>query len=105
MDERVRSLVESPAPAVLTTYREDGSALVTPVWCRFAGPAFEIVRSRSRARRSSSTPTWRRRGAGRHLGAAAGERSAEERRSKPGVLLRLRADCPRVWELSAILPS
>jgi hypothetical protein len=43
--------------------------------------------------------------AGRYLGPAAGERFAEERRSKPGVLLRLAADEPRVWSLSAILPS
>jgi PPOX class probable F420-dependent enzyme len=41
--KRLRSLLEAPSPAVLTTYREDGSALVSPVWFRFADGAFEIV--------------------------------------------------------------
>jgi hypothetical protein len=39
----VRSLVEAPSPAVLTTYRKDGSALTTPVWFRFHQGAFEVV--------------------------------------------------------------
>ena len=43
--------------------------------------------------------------AGRYLGVEAGERFAAERRSKPGVLLRLNARQPRVWDLSAILPD
>jgi PPOX class probable F420-dependent enzyme len=41
--ERVRSLVEAPSPAVLTTYRKDGSANVSPVWFRWGEGAFEIV--------------------------------------------------------------
>ena len=43
--------------------------------------------------------------AGRYLGARDGERFAAERRSRPGVLLRLVPDSPRVWDLSSILPS
>jgi PPOX class probable F420-dependent enzyme len=43
--------------------------------------------------------------AGRYLGREAGERFAEARRSKPGVLLRLAADGLRTWDLSAILPG
>ena len=43
--------------------------------------------------------------AGRYLGLEDGERFAAERRSRPGVLLRLVADGPRVWDLSGILPS
>jgi PPOX class probable F420-dependent enzyme len=39
----VRSLLEAPSPAVLTTYRRDGSALVTPVWFRFLDGVFEVV--------------------------------------------------------------
>ncbi len=39
----VRSLLEAPSPAVLATYRKDGSALVTPVWFRWTGEAFEVV--------------------------------------------------------------
>jgi PPOX class probable F420-dependent enzyme len=41
--ERVRSLIESAAPAVLTTYRRDGSAQVSPVWFRWTGDWFEVV--------------------------------------------------------------
>ena len=41
--ERVRSLLEAPSPAVLATYRKNGSAFVTPVWFRFADGAFEVV--------------------------------------------------------------
>jgi PPOX class probable F420-dependent enzyme len=36
-------LLDSPAPAVLTTYRRDDTATGTPVWFRFAGGAFEVV--------------------------------------------------------------
>jgi hypothetical protein len=39
----VRSLIDAPSPAVLTTYRSDGSALTTPVWFRFHEGAFEVV--------------------------------------------------------------
>ena len=39
----MQSLLEAPSPAVLTTYRKDGSALVTPVWFRWADGAFEVV--------------------------------------------------------------
>lgn len=41
--EDARSLLEAPSPAVLATYRKDGSALVTPVWFRFHDGAFEVV--------------------------------------------------------------
>ncbi len=37
----VSSLLEAPSAAVLTTYRKDGSALVSPVWFRFATGWFE----------------------------------------------------------------
>jgi Pyridoxamine 5'-phosphate oxidase len=43
--------------------------------------------------------------AGRYLGVGDGERFAAERRSRPGVLLRLVPDDPRVWDLSGILPG
>jgi hypothetical protein len=39
----VQSLIDAPSPAVLTTYRKDGSALTTPVWFRFHEGAFEVV--------------------------------------------------------------
>ena len=41
--ERVRSLLEAPSPAVLTTYRKDGSAHTVPVWFRWNDPAVEVV--------------------------------------------------------------
>ena len=41
--EGVRSLLEAPSPAVLTTYRKDGSAHVSPVWFRWSEGAFEVV--------------------------------------------------------------
>jgi PPOX class probable F420-dependent enzyme len=41
--EPMRSLLEGPSPAVLTTYRQDGSALVSPVWFRWHDGAFEVV--------------------------------------------------------------
>jgi PPOX class probable F420-dependent enzyme len=134
--ENVRTLLEAPSPAVLTTYRNDGSALVTPVWFRWADGAFEVViaegdvklRHLARDERCvlvvfESVPPFRGvevRGvpelvegdvtaareaiAGRYLGVENGKRFAAER-TKPGVLLRLRADAPRVWNLAAILPS
>jgi PPOX class probable F420-dependent enzyme len=133
--ERLRTLLEAPSPAVLTTYRSDGRALVSPVWFRWAEGAFEVViaegdvklRHLARDRRCvlvvfESVPPFRGvevRGvpelvegdmtpvresiAGRYLGVEAGKRFAEERRSKPGVLLRLDASDARVWDLSAIL--
>ena len=41
--EPVRSLLEAPSPAVLTTYRKDGSAHTVPVRYRWTGEAFEVV--------------------------------------------------------------
>jgi Pyridoxamine 5'-phosphate oxidase len=47
----------------------------------------------------------RREIAGRYLGAEAGARFAEARKAKPGLLLRLPAESPRVWDLAKILPG
>jgi PPOX class probable F420-dependent enzyme len=44
--EDVRTLLEAPSAAVLTTYRKDGTALTSPVWFRWTGPAFEVVIAR-----------------------------------------------------------
>jgi hypothetical protein len=41
--DALHSLFDDPAPAVLTTYRKDGTALTTPVWFRFHDSAFEVV--------------------------------------------------------------
>jgi hypothetical protein len=39
----VKALLDAPSPAVLTTYRKDGTALTTPVWFRFHAGAFDVV--------------------------------------------------------------
>ncbi len=135
--ESVRTLLEGPSPAVLTTYRKDGTALVTPVWFRWTGEAFEVVIAEgdvklghlARNRQCilvvfEAVPPFRGvevRGAAdlvegdvtsaraeiasRYLGADSGERFADARRSRPGVLLRLVPDAPRIWSLSGILPT
>ncbi len=41
--ERFKSLLDSPAPAVLATYRKDGTAKLSPVWFRHEGDYFEVV--------------------------------------------------------------
>ena len=40
---KLRSLLEGPSPAVLTTYRKDASAFTTPVWFHWNDGVFEIV--------------------------------------------------------------
>ena len=134
--EKVRSLLDAPSPAVLTTYRNDGSALVSPVWFRWHDGAFEVVIAEGdvKLRHLGANPecilvvfesvppfrgvevrgtaeliegdvaSARREIAGRYLGQDAGARFASER-TKPGVLLRLAAREPRVWDLSLILPK
>jgi PPOX class probable F420-dependent enzyme len=135
--DEIRTLLEAPSPAVLTTYRADGSVLVSPVWYRWTAGTFEVVvaegdvklRHLARDPRCvlvvfESVPPFR--GvevrctpelvegdvtatrdaiAGRYLGAEGGKQFAAARRSKPGVLLRMTATEPRVWNLSAILPA
>ena len=134
--DRMRSLLDAPSPAVLTTYREDGSALVSPVWFRWIDGAFEVViaegdvklRHLARDPRCGlvvfeAVPPFRGIDvtsvaelvegdagpvrtaiAGRYLGEADGARFVAER-TKPGVVLRLSADAPRVWDLAQILPA
>jgi len=41
--EAIRPLLDQASPAVLTIYRSDGSALVTPVWFRATDDAIEVV--------------------------------------------------------------
>jgi PPOX class probable F420-dependent enzyme len=135
--ENVRSLLDAPSPAVLTTYRKDGSALTSPVWFRWTGEAFEIVIARGdvklrhlerdprcvlvvfetavpfrgvevraeAALHDGDMASIRRSIAGRYLGAEAGARFAMQRVSRPGVLLRLVPEQPRVWDLAGMLPD
>jgi PPOX class probable F420-dependent enzyme len=37
------SWIDAPLPAVLATYRKDGRVLMTPVWFRRDGGAYEVV--------------------------------------------------------------
>jgi hypothetical protein len=132
----VKPLLDAPSPAVLTTYRKDGSALTTPVWFRFHDGAFEVILAEGDVKRQhlertprcllvvfEAVPPFRGvelRGepelldgdvtesreaiAGRYLGAERGRRYAASRRPQ-GTLLRLAADEPRIWDLTAILPA
>ena len=135
--DAVQPLLDSPAAAVLTTYRRDGSAHVSPIWFRYEHGVFEVVIAKGDAKLGhlardprcvlvvfeavrpfrgvevrgrpelvdvDVTPV-RAAIAGRYLGPADGARFADARRSKPGVLLRLAAGEPRVWDLSPILPD
>jgi PPOX class probable F420-dependent enzyme len=133
----VRTLLEAPAAAVLTTSRRDGTPSTTPVWFRWTGAAFEIVIAQGdvklrhlerdprcvlvvfetvppfrgvevrgeAALESGDVTEIRRSIAARYLGDEAGERFAAARVSKPGVLVRLVPEHPRIWDLAGILPS
>ena len=135
--EDVRSLLDGPSPAVLMTYRKDGSANVSPVWFQWHDDVFEVVialgavklKHLARDPRCAlvvfeAVPPFRGlevRGApelvegdvtqarediaGRYLGTDNGRRFAAAHTSKSGVLLRLSAADPRVWDLGAILPT
>ncbi len=39
----LESLLDSPSPATLTLYREDGEAITSPVWFRVEADTFEVV--------------------------------------------------------------
>lgn len=135
--EGVRSLLEAPSPAVLTTYRKDASAAVSPVWFRWIDGWFEVVIAKGdpKLNHLASDPRcllvvfeavrpfrgvevrgecelvecdvtpMRAAIGGRYLGERDGAWVAAERRSKPGVLLRLPGDGLRTWDLAAILPQ
>ena len=62
------------------------------------------VRGEAKLKRGDVTDI-RRSIASRYLGSEAGERFATDRSSKPGVLLRLSSERPRVWSLAGILPA
>ncbi len=42
-----RSLLATPAPCVLITYRKSGTAVASPVWFRFHDGGFEVVIAQS----------------------------------------------------------
>jgi hypothetical protein len=103
--QKFSSLLESPSPAVLTTYRKDGTAATSPVWFRFHDGCFEVVIAENDVKL-------------RHLAAQPrcslvvfeavppfrGVRVDDEP-ATPGILLRMSARQARAWDLTAILPS
>jgi len=69
-------------------------------------PPFRGVEARGKPELIQRDVTPERRAlARRYLGDEYGRRYIAERKSTPGVLLRLVPDNPRVWDLSAILPK
>lgn len=127
-------LLDNASPAVLTTYRQDGTAVASPVWFRRVGNFLEVViadgdvKLRHVARRPlcallvfEATPPFR---AVRVEGAPSLESGTVEEARRaiarqylgtergdrftasrgPGVVLRLPLDGARTWNLTAILP-
>jgi hypothetical protein len=83
--EPVRSLLEAPAPAVLTTYRMDRSAQTVPVW--WTGDACEVVIAKGDASWSAGDVTSARAAiAGRYLGVKDGGRVQPGRRRRRMVV-------------------
>ena len=128
-------MLDAAAPAVLLTYRADGSADVSPVWFRVTGEAFELVVAKSdkkyghlhRDRRVvlmvfEAVPPFRGikiraevelddegvEGARRAISARyLGAEMAEDfvAARGAGVVVRLPASAARSWDLAGILPA
>ncbi|MEO6577282.1 MAG: pyridoxamine 5'-phosphate oxidase family protein [Candidatus Limnocylindria bacterium] len=133
--ETMRPLAEAPSAAVLVVRQEDGSPLVTPVWFRVSGDAFEVViaagdRKLAHLRRDprcvflvfETTPPFR--GAEVHADAELSGENVEETRLAittrylgtegarrfvaargPGFVVRLPISAARTWDLGGILPD
>jgi PPOX class probable F420-dependent enzyme len=132
--EDLRSLLDAPSPAVLMTYRPDGSADVSPVWFRYTGEGFEVgvakgdskLRNLARDPRAvlmifETVPPFRGvkvradaelddahvEDARRSISACyLGEETAHAFVAKrgEGVVVRLPTSAAQVWDLSGILP-
>lgn len=131
----LQSLLDGPSPAVLTTYRADGSAHISPVWFRLHEGGFEVVIAEGdlklrnlagrtecellvfesvrpfRGVRVAGVPTLRADDGRVRAAVAARYLGAEDgsrfaqARHTPGVVLRLDAALAKAWDLSAILPG
>lgn len=129
----VLPLLEAPSAAALAVYREDGTVLLSPVWYRWTGEAFEVVIAPGdgklahlehdrrisllifeavppfRGMEVRGVAKFRTKGvaearlsiSSRYLGVAGGQALAA-RRGDQGVVLSLRPDNPRVWDLSEL---
>lgn len=129
-----RTLLDGPSPATLTTYRQDGSAVGSPVWFRVHGDAVEVVIAESdvklrhlarrpdcallifeaeppfRGIRLEGEPTLTRGDvSSARLAIASKYLGAQQGRQftqgrGPGVVLSLPLSRARMWDLSGILP-
>jgi PPOX class probable F420-dependent enzyme len=132
--EGLGSLLDGPSPAVLITYRRDGSADVSPVWFRYTGEAFEVVVAKGDVKLRNLTRDPRAvlmifetippfRGVKVRADVELDDSHVEDvRRSNSfrylgpetarafvaergeGVVVRLPASAAQVWDLSGILP-
>lgn len=129
------TLFDEPSPAVLTTYRDDGTAVATPVWFQLAQQRLEIVIAEDdvklrhlaarpacsllvfetvppfRGVRVSGEPDLRRGDATAVRRAIACRYLGRDRGTQftaqrgPGVVLSFPLAGARVWDLEAILPA
>ena len=129
------TLFDRPSPAVLTTYRDDGTALATPVWFQLANERLEVVIAEGdvklrhlaaqpacsllvfetvppfRGVRVSGTPDLRRDDATEVRRAIACRYLGWDRGTRftaqrgPGVVLSFPLATARTWDLEAILPA
>ena len=131
----LRSILDAAAPAVLLTYRADGSADMSPVWFRVEGEAFEVVVAKSDKKYGhlqrdpravlvvfEAVPPFR--GVKVRAEVELDDEGVEEARRAisarylgaemaedfvaargPGVVVRLPTSGARVWDLAGILPA
>jgi hypothetical protein len=129
------TLLDAPSPAVLTTYRRNGTAVSSPVWFRYIEDGFQIVIAHDdvklrhldkhpqcslvvfeavppfRGVRVEGTPSIDEAGvneARREIASKYLGRDAGERFTAergPGVLLHLPALHAHAWDLTTILPA
>jgi hypothetical protein len=133
--EELRSLLDAPAPALLLTYRADGSADMSPEWFRVAGERFEVVVAKSDKKYGhlqrdpravlmvfEAIPPFRGvkvrsevelddegvEGARREISARyLGAEKTEDfvAARGPGAVVRLPMSAARAWDLAGILPE
>ena len=133
--EDLRSLLDAAAPAVLLTYRAEGSADMSPVWFRVDGEAFEVVVAKSDKKYGhlqrdprallmvfEAVPPFR--GVKIRAEVELDDEGVEEARRAisarylgtekaedfvaargPGAVVRLPMSAARVWDLAGILPE
>lgn len=132
---RFATLLHAASPAVLTTYRKDGTAAASPVWFRFIADTFEVVIAEDdvklrhlaarpqcslvvfealapfRGVRVEGEPSLDRNGVTQVRRAIAVQYLGRERGERftaqrgAGVVLRLPAAHARHWDLGSILPG